>query len=50
MVTNQNHSSDTSSKQEVIRCTEKIVWLLELNKQNAEVYSVLSGENRIIKK
>ena len=51
MVTDQNHSSDhASSEQEVIRHTEKIAWLLGLDKQNAEVYSALSGENRALKK
>ena len=46
MVTDQNHSSDVSSEQEVIRYTEKLAQIFGLNKQNAEVYSALSGENR----
>ncbi|GBB87096.1 hypothetical protein RclHR1_13560001 [Rhizophagus clarus] len=50
MVTDQNHSSDISSEQEVIRRTEKIAQLFELDKQNAKVYSALSGENRALKK
>ena len=50
MVTDRNHSSDVSSEQEVIRYTEKLAWIFELNEQNAEVYSALSGENRSLKK
>ncbi len=41
MVTDQNHSSDISSEQEVIRRTEKIARLLGLDKQNAEVHRLL---------
>ena len=44
MVTDQNHSSDISSEQEVIRRTEKTARIFGLDKQNAEVYSTLSGE------
>ena len=50
MVTDQNHSFDVSSKQEVIRYTEKLAQMFRLNEQNAEVYSALSGENRALKK
>jgi predicted nuclease with TOPRIM domain len=51
MVTDQNHSSDsTPTEQEVIRYTEKLAQIFGLDKQNAEVYSVLSGENRALKK
>jgi hypothetical protein len=49
MVTDQNHSSDVSSEQEVIRRTEKIAKLLGTDKQNAEVYITLSDENRVLK-
>ena len=51
MVTDQNHSSDsTHSEQEVIRYTKKLAQIFRLNEQNAEVYTVLSGENRALKK
>src|ERR1044072_664028 len=50
MVTDQNHSSDISSEQEVIRYTKKLAQIFGLNEQNAEVYSTLSGENRALKK
>src|ERR1051325_2864266 len=50
MVTDQNHSSDISSEQEVIRHTKKLVQTFGLNKQNTEIYSALSGENRALKK
>jgi hypothetical protein len=50
MVTDQNHSSDASSEQEVIRYTKKLVQIFGLNEQNSEVYSALSGENRALKK
>src|SRR5438046_10043823 len=51
MVTDQKHSSDSiASEQEVIRYTKKLAQSLGLNKQNAEVYSALSGENRALKK
>src|SRR2546423_937782 len=50
MVTDQKHSSDVFSEQEVIRYTEKLVRIFGLDKQNAEVYSALSSENRALKK
>ena len=50
MVTDQKHSSDASSEQEVIRYTEKLAQAFGLNEQNAEMYSTLSGENRALKK
>src|SRR6266540_2731884 len=50
MVTNQNHSSDTTKEQEVIRYIEKLAQMFRLNEQNAEVYTSLSGENRALKK
>jgi translation initiation factor 2B subunit (eIF-2B alpha/beta/delta family) len=50
MVTDQNHSSDISSEQEVSRRTEKLAQTFGLDKQNAEVYSALSDENRALKK
>ena len=50
MVTDQNHSSDASSEQEVIRYTEKLARIFGLNEQNAEVYTVLSSENRALVK
>ena len=49
-LTNQKHSSDTSSEQEVIRYTKILVQAFGLNEQNAEVYSVLSSENRALAK
>ena len=50
MVTDRNHSSDVSSEQEVIRYTEKLARIFGLDKQKAEMYSALSGENRALKK
>ena len=50
MVTDQKHSSDVSSEQEVIRYTEKLAQAFGLNEKNAEMYSTLSGENRVLKK
>src|SRR6266542_5767807 len=51
LTNDQNHSSDnTHSEQEVIRYTKKIAQIFGLDKQNAEVYSALSGENRALKK
>ena len=50
MVTDQKHSSDASSEQEVIRYTEKLAQAFGLNEQNAEMYSTLSGENWALKK
>ncbi|RGB34288.1 hypothetical protein C1646_760698 [Rhizophagus diaphanus] len=51
MVTNQNHSFDsTSTEQEVIKYTKILAQALELDKQNAKVYSALSSENRALKK
>src|SRR6266496_1724751 len=51
MVTDQNHSSDsTASEQEVIRHTKQLAQIFGLNEQNAEVYSALSSENRALEK
>src|ERR1051326_6183012 len=50
MVTNQNHSSDASREQEIIKYTKILAQAFGLNEQNAEVYTVLSGENRALKK
>ena len=50
MVTDQNHSSDAFSEQEVIRHTKKLVQIFRLNEQNAEVYSALFSENRALEK
>ena len=51
MVADQKHSSDSiASEQEVIRHTKKLAQIFGLNEQNAEVYSALSGENRVLKK
>ncbi|RGB22686.1 hypothetical protein C1646_775700, partial [Rhizophagus diaphanus] len=51
MVTDQNHSSDsTSTEQKVIRYTKILAQAFGLDKQNAEVYSALSSENRALKK
>src|SRR5438270_13378425 len=51
MLTDQNHSSDsTSTEQEVIRYTKILAQAFGLDKQNAEVYTALSGENRALKK
>ncbi|RGB22740.1 hypothetical protein C1646_41833 [Rhizophagus diaphanus] len=57
MVTNQKHSSNSiASEQGVIPPfqglpnTEKLAQLLEADKQNAEVYSVLSNIGEILKK
>ena len=50
MVTDQKHSSNsTDIEQEVIRRTEKIAKLLG-PEQDANMYSALSIENRILKK
>ena len=50
MVADQKHSSDSiASEQEVIRHTKKLAQTFGLNGQNAEIYSVLSGENRALK-
>ncbi|RGB21688.1 hypothetical protein C1646_678354 [Rhizophagus diaphanus] len=49
-LTNQKHSSDVSSEQEVIRYTKILAQAFGLNEQNAEVYSALSSENRALKK
>jgi hypothetical protein len=46
----QKHSSNTSSEQEVIRYTKILAQAFGLNEQNAEVYSVLSSENRALAK
>src|SRR5436305_10214145 len=43
MVTDQNHSSDASREQEVIRRTEKTARLFGLDEQNARAYKALSG-------
>jgi len=43
MVTDQKYSSNVFSEQKVIRHTEKIAKLLELDKQNVRVYKALSG-------
>jgi len=51
MATDQKHSSDSiASEQEVIRYTKILAQAFRLNEQNAEVYSVLSSENRALKK
>ena len=51
LTNDQNHSSDsTHSEQEVIRYTKKLAQIFGLNEQNAEVYTVLFGENRALKK
>src|ERR1043166_1934659 len=50
MVIDQNHSSDVSREQEVIRYTKILAQAFGLNEQNAEVYSALSSENRALKK
>ena len=51
MVTDQKHSSDSiASEQEVIRFTKILAQAFGLDKQNAEVYSTLSSENRALKK
>ncbi len=51
MVTDQNHSSNAGSQgDQVIRRTEKLAQIYEPDKQNVEVYSVLSGKNRELKK
>ncbi|GET62914.1 uncharacterized protein OCT59_023081 [Rhizophagus irregularis] len=44
MVTDQNHSSDVSSEQEVIRYTEKLAQSLGLDEQNTRAYKALSGQ------
>src|SRR6185437_14493611 len=46
----QNHSSDVSSEQEVIRYTKILAQAFGLNEQNAEVYSTLSGEIKALTK
>jgi uncharacterized protein YciW len=51
MATDQKHSSDSiASEQEVIRYTKILAQAFGLNEQNAEVYSVLSSENRVLAK
>jgi len=50
MVTDQKHSSDSPSEQEVIRYTETLAWAFGLDKQNAEVCSTLSGEIKALAK
>src|SRR5215207_10053411 len=51
MVTDQNHLSDsTPTEQEVIKYTKILAQAFGLDKQNAEVYSALSSENRALKK
>ncbi|RIA92356.1 hypothetical protein C1645_820780 [Glomus cerebriforme] len=50
LIDQKNSSDSTASKQEVIRYTEKLAQVFELDKQNAEVYSVLSGEIRALEK
>src|SRR5436190_7939334 len=51
MVAEQKHSSDSiASEQEVIRHTKKLAQIFGLNEQNAEVYSALSSENRVLEK
>ena len=50
MITNQKHSFDTSSEQEVIRYTKILAQAFGLNEQNAEIYSVLYSENRALAK
>ena len=51
MVADQKHSSDSiASEQEVIRHTKKLAQIFRLNEQNAEVYSALSSENRVLEK
>ena len=51
MVANQKHSSDSiASEQEVIRHTKKLAQIFGLNEQNAEVYSALSSENKVLEK
>ena len=54
MITNQKHSSDSTRglkrDHQNIRRIEKLAWLLELDKQNAEVYDVPSGRNRALEK
>ena len=51
MIADQKHSSDSiASEQEVIRYTETLARAFGLDKQNAEVYSALSSENRALAK
>ena len=51
MIADQKHSSDSiASEQEVIRYTKILAQAFGLNEQNAEVYSVLSSENRALAK
>ncbi|RIA93589.1 hypothetical protein C1645_819221 [Glomus cerebriforme] len=50
IVTDQNHSSDISSEQEVIRHTGIIAKLLGLDEQNLKVYNVLSGKIGVLVK
>src|ERR1043165_3679898 len=51
MATDQKHSFDSiASEQEVIKYTKILAQAFGLNEQNAEVYSVLSSENRALAK
>ncbi|CAG8494708.1 3732_t:CDS:10, partial [Diversispora eburnea] len=48
MVTDQNHSSDISREQEVIRYMKILAQAFGLDKQNAEVYSALSDMETVV--
>jgi hypothetical protein len=54
MITDQKHSSDSiqglERDHQNIKRTEKIARLLGLDKQNAEVHSAPSDENRALEK
>ena len=51
MVTDQKHSSNSiASEQEVIRYTETLARAFGLDKQNAEVHSAPSDENKALEK
>src|ERR1044071_4026365 len=52
MVTDQKHSSDGArfQRDQVIRCIEKTARIFGLDKQNAEVYSTLSGKIKALAK
>ena len=54
MITDQKHSSNSirglEKDYQNIRYTEKLARLLGLNKQNAKVYDVPSGGNRVLEK
>ncbi len=50
MVTNQNHSSNISNEQKVIKYIKKLAQIFEINEQNTKVYSLLSRKIKVLEK